>query len=40
MNGTTDPRFEGVKQAFAENFAARGERGAAVVVYEDGTVAR
>ncbi|MFD8567603.1 serine hydrolase domain-containing protein [Streptomyces sp. NPDC059639] len=36
MNGTTDPRFEGVRTAFAENFTARGERGAAVVVYEAG----
>ncbi|MEU6844476.1 serine hydrolase domain-containing protein [Streptomyces sp. NPDC046716] len=36
MNGTTDPRFEGIRTAFAENFTARGERGAAVVVYENG----
>ncbi len=36
MNGTTDPRFEGIRTAFAENFTARGERGAAVVVYEGG----
>ncbi|MBO1336508.1 serine hydrolase domain-containing protein [Streptomyces sp. VRA16 Mangrove soil] len=36
MNGTTDPRFEGIRTAFAENFMARGERGGAVVVYEGG----
>ncbi|MFI6879258.1 serine hydrolase domain-containing protein [Streptomyces sp. NPDC050400] len=36
MNGTTDPRFAGVRAAFARNFTERGERGAAVVVYRDG----
>ncbi|MEV3859598.1 serine hydrolase domain-containing protein [Streptomyces sp. NPDC050095] len=36
MNGTTAPGFEGVRTAFAENLAARGERGAAVVVHRDG----
>ncbi|MGY0017925.1 serine hydrolase domain-containing protein [Streptomyces sp. cg35] len=36
MNGTTAPGFEGVRPAFARNFAEGGERGAAVVVYQDG----
>ncbi|MGW2340270.1 serine hydrolase domain-containing protein [Streptomyces sp. NPDC001661] len=36
VNGTTAPGFDGVRTAFGENFAARGERGAALVVYQDG----
>ncbi|MFE1950219.1 serine hydrolase domain-containing protein [Streptomyces sp. NPDC059524] len=36
VNGTTDPRFEGVERAFAENFTGRGERGAAFALYENG----
>ncbi|MGY0486026.1 serine hydrolase domain-containing protein [Streptomyces sp. WG-D5] len=36
VNGTTAPGFDGVRTAFGENFAARGERGAALVVYRDG----
>lgn len=36
MNGTTDPGFEGIRAAFAQNFAERGDRGAAVVVLRDG----
>ncbi|NEB81622.1 beta-lactamase family protein, partial [Streptomyces sp. SID14478] len=36
VNGTTAPGFEGVRAAFAENFAGRGERGAAVVVRQGG----
>ncbi|MFZ3570032.1 serine hydrolase domain-containing protein [Streptomyces sp. BH097] len=36
VNGTTAPGFEGVRTAFGENFTARGERGAALVVYRDG----
>ncbi|WP_327666218.1 MULTISPECIES: serine hydrolase domain-containing protein [unclassified Streptomyces] len=36
VNGTVAPGFEGVRTAFGENFTARGERGAALVVYRDG----
>src|SRR5581483_2433368 len=32
IDGTCDPRFERVREAFAENFAKRGELGAAVAV--------
>ena len=34
--GVCDPAFEPVRQAFAENFASRGELGAACAVYVDG----
>ncbi|MEU6402981.1 serine hydrolase domain-containing protein [Streptomyces sp. NPDC046985] len=36
VNGETAEGFEPVREAFAGNFAARGERGAAVAVYRDG----
>ena len=32
VRGVCDPRFEAVREAFAENFATRGENGAAVCV--------
>ncbi|GAA4685040.1 serine hydrolase domain-containing protein [Streptomyces youssoufiensis] len=37
VQGTVAPGFEPVRDAFAANFAQRGERGAAVTVYQDGT---
>ncbi|MFD4998954.1 serine hydrolase domain-containing protein [Streptomyces buecherae] len=37
VQGTVAPGFEPVRDAFAANFAQRGERGAAVTVYRDGT---
>ncbi len=36
VRGTVEGGFEGVRDAFARNFAVRGERGAAVAVYRDG----
>ncbi|WP_330339482.1 serine hydrolase domain-containing protein [Streptomyces sp. NBC_00557] len=36
VNGTVAEGFEPVREAFAANFAQRGERGAAVAVYRDG----
>ncbi len=36
IQGTVAEGFEGVRDAFAANFGARGERGAAVTVYRDG----
>ncbi|URM91072.1 beta-lactamase family protein [Streptomyces sp. MRC013] len=36
VQGTVDPGFEPVKDAFTRNFEQRGERGAAVAVYRDG----
>ncbi|MBI4566806.1 MAG: beta-lactamase family protein [Planctomycetes bacterium] len=36
MEGACDPRFEAVREAFAHNFAARGDVGAAVCVYVAG----
>jgi CubicO group peptidase (beta-lactamase class C family) len=36
IEGICDPRFEGVKAAFAENFALRHEYGAAVAITIDG----
>ena len=36
IEGTCDPRFEPVREAFAQNFAARGDVGAAVAVTIDG----
>ena len=36
IQGTCDPRFEQVRHAFAENFAERGEVGAAVSVAHEG----
>ncbi|GGR62400.1 MULTISPECIES: serine hydrolase domain-containing protein [Streptomyces] len=36
VNGTVAEGFEPVREAFAENFARLGERGAAVAVYRDG----
>lgn len=36
VNGICDSRFEGVSAAFAENFASRGDVGAAVAVMIDG----
>ncbi|WP_067469744.1 serine hydrolase domain-containing protein [Actinomadura macra] len=38
IDGTCDPRFALVREAFAENFATRGERGAAVCVTIDGRI--
>ena len=37
VEGTSDPRFKPVREAFCENFTNRGELGAAVVVTVDGT---
>jgi len=36
VGGECDPRFEGVRRAFADNFTQRGERGAAVCVHVGG----
>jgi CubicO group peptidase (beta-lactamase class C family) len=36
LHGVCDPRFAAVREAFAENFATRGDVGAAVCVYADG----
>ena len=36
MTGWVAPGFEGVREAFVENFARRGERGAACCVFRDG----
>ncbi len=36
IGGTVDPRFRPVRDAFGENFASRGELGAAVTVVVDG----
>ena len=36
ITGTCDPAFAAVRDAFAENFAARGEVGAGVSVVIDG----
>lgn len=36
IQGTCDPRFSAVHEAFADNFAQRGDVGAAVCVYVDG----
>src|SRR5262245_20066620 len=38
VSGHCDPAFESVRSAFAENFASRGEVGAAVCVVVDGRV--
>jgi CubicO group peptidase (beta-lactamase class C family) len=37
IGGTVDPRFESVRDAFAENFARRGEDGASLCVVVDAT---
>jgi CubicO group peptidase (beta-lactamase class C family) len=37
IHGQCDPRFTAVREAFADNFATRGEVGAAVCVYVEGT---
>jgi len=36
INGTCEPAFAKVREAFEENFRRRGEVGAAVCVYKDG----
>ena len=36
IQGQCDPRFTAVREAFADNFATRGEVGAAVCVYVEG----
>ncbi|MBC9716825.1 beta-lactamase family protein [Streptomyces sp. TRM66268-LWL] len=36
VQGTVEPGWEGVRDAFVRNFAERGERGASVAVYRDG----
>jgi CubicO group peptidase (beta-lactamase class C family) len=36
IQGQCDPRFTAVPEAFASNFATRGEVGAAVVIYLEG----
>lgn len=36
IHGTTDPRFRSVRDAFAANFRAHGEVGAALCVYRRG----
>src|ERR1700720_3640069 len=36
MPGLCDPRFAAVREAFAQNFAERGEGGAAVAISVDG----
>ena len=38
IHGEVDPRFAGLKDAFAENFRSRGEVGASCCVTLDGTV--
>src|SRR5215813_12887192 len=38
IDGTCDPRFAAVRDAFAENFAERGEVGAAVAISVRGRV--
>lgn len=38
VDGTCDPRFRAVREAFCENFASRAELGAAVTVSVDGTL--
>jgi CubicO group peptidase (beta-lactamase class C family) len=38
ISGTVDPRFEVVRQAFAENFVSRGEVGASLCVSVEGAV--
>lgn len=37
IHGQCDPRFTAVREAFADNFSTRGEVGAAVCVYVEGT---
>jgi hypothetical protein len=37
IHGQCDPHFMAVREAFADNFATRGEVGAAVCVYVRGT---
>src|SRR2546425_3317111 len=37
IHGQCDPRFTAVRDAFADNFATRGDVGAAVCVYMEGT---
>ena len=37
IQGQCDPRFTAVREAFADNFATRGDVGAAVCVYVQGT---
>jgi CubicO group peptidase (beta-lactamase class C family) len=39
IHGSVDPRFERVRESFAENFRERGEVGAAVAVTVDGATA-
>jgi CubicO group peptidase (beta-lactamase class C family) len=36
IHGSVSPGFEAVREAFAENFAHRGELGAACCIYQDG----
>ena len=36
LNGSVEPRYESVRDAFAENFASQGDVGAAVAVYRHG----
>ncbi len=36
VGGTCDPRFVGLRDAFAENFSARGEPGAAIALMVGG----
>ncbi|NGO76790.1 beta-lactamase family protein [Streptomyces sp. YC504] len=36
VQGTVEPGWEGVRDAFVRNFAERGEHGASVAVYRDG----
>lgn len=38
IGGTVEPAFDAVRDAFAENFAARDEAGASVCIVVDGTV--
>src|ERR1700685_527323 len=38
MDGHCDPRFGALRDAFAENFASRGEPGAAIALMVDGRV--
>ena len=38
ISGHCDPRFAGVRDAFAQNFAQHGERGAAVCLSVEGRV--
>src|SRR5262249_7381608 len=39
IGGVCDPKFASLREAFAENFASRGEHGAAIALSVDGRMA-